>query len=160
MNSESLRVKTKISDLIEALQQVEPYLRPADIRQKLELDGSAFSKLKNGKSKLTPVTISKIIKAFPQVSREWLENDTGEILNTTFNPVQNINGTNAQGTQIIGDGQTTHNNGQSCEDTKEQTSNTGKLLDAHVSLMEQMRQLIEVVKSQQETISHLVVHKK
>lgn len=77
-----------------------------------------------------------------------------------FGNVQNINGTNAQGTQIIGDGQTTHNNGQSCEDTKEQTSNTGKLLDAHVSLMEQMRQLIEVVKSQQETISHLVVHKK
>lgn len=72
----------------------------------------------------------------------------------TLGIVQNINGTNAQGTQIIGDGQTT-NNSQPCGDEQTETS---KLLDAHNSLIEQMRQLTAVVASQQETISRLVAN--
>lgn len=112
-----------------------------------------------GKMKVSTKTVGNWEKGTVSLSNRHL-NKFLELKSEIPSNIQNIYGTNAQGTQIIGDGQTTNNNGQSCEDTKEQTSNTGKLLDAHVSLMEQMRQLIEVVKSQQETISHLVVHKK
>lgn len=76
-----------------------------------------------------------------------------------FGNVQNINGANAQGTQIVGENQTTNNYSQSCCDEEVKSSNTSKLLDAHNSLMEQMRQLIGVVSSQQETISRLVANK-
>lgn len=149
-----LQIKAKMDALIEALKNNMPYFKDSDFSEKIGVDKGAVSKLRNGKIELSPVRITQIIKAFPQVSREWLENDTGEILNTSFSPVQNINGTNAQGTQIIGDGQTT-NNSQSCGDEQTETS---KLLDAHNSLIEQMRQLTAIVASQQETISRLVAN--
>lgn len=150
-----LEIKAKMDALIEALKNSMPYFKDSNFSEKLRVNKSAVSKLRNGKTELSPVRISQIIEAFPQVSREWLEKGEGEILKKSVNPVQNINGTNAQGTQIIGDGQTTNNYIQPCGEEQTETS---KLIDAHNTLIEQIRQLTAVIASQQETISRLVAN--
>ncbi|MCI6643293.1 MAG: hypothetical protein MSH18_03700 [Bacteroidales bacterium] len=149
------RVVAKINELIKELERVYLYFDEDKFWEVLNLDPAAASRLRNGKFKLSAHRISQIIEAFPQVSREWLEKGEGEILKKSVNPVQNINGANAQATQIIGDGQTTNNYIQPCGEEQTETS---KLIDAHNTLIEQIRQLTAVIASQQETISRLVAN--
>lgn len=114
---------------------------------------------------LTQEQFAEELKVSSRTLRQWEQSESKpspkfipkllQFQEKVMGNVQNINGTNAQGTQIIGDGQTTNNHPQPCGEEQTETS---KLLDAHNTLIEQIRQLTAVIASQQETISRLVAN--
>lgn len=117
---------------------------PEDIiitRSKLGKTQSEFGQLLNVSAKT--IQLWETGKTSPQKSKipillKLKEGEKGII--------QNVNGVNAKGTQIIGDGCSL------LEQEKRDTDHTKTLLDSHISLMQQMQELTKTIVSQQETI--------
>lgn len=68
--------------LIKRLKEVMLYfnLTPNGFATKIKVDSSNWMKMLNGEQTVTDKTLQKIVKAFPQISYDWLRTGEGEML--------------------------------------------------------------------------------
>ena len=69
----------KISERLKQL-IIELHISKNQLATTSDVDASNFNKMLEGKQKITKKTIGKILCAFPQINRNWLETGEGEML--------------------------------------------------------------------------------
>lgn len=90
----------RLKEAFEYLKTTKRIRNQQDFTERIESDRSTVSQILNDKIKIPNNLFGKVTKAFPEISKEWLEFGQGEMICPNINQ-ENINGTNVVGENTV-----------------------------------------------------------